>query len=45
MSGIRVASGRLFFFFAYDAGFEIALAGGRKGAPSPTHCGFGNIPS
>ncbi|GAB4230946.1 MAG: hypothetical protein OHK0028_05650 [Deltaproteobacteria bacterium] len=25
MSGIRVASGHLFFFFAYDAGFEIAL--------------------
>jgi hypothetical protein len=25
MSGIRVASGHLFFFYAYDAGFEIAL--------------------
>jgi hypothetical protein len=25
MSGIRVASGHLFFFHAYDAGFEIAL--------------------
>ena len=25
MSGIRVASGNLFFFYAYDAGFEIAL--------------------
>jgi hypothetical protein len=25
MSGIRVASGHLFFFYAYDVGFEIAL--------------------
>jgi hypothetical protein len=25
VSGIRVASGHLFFFYAYDAGFEIAL--------------------
>ena len=25
MSGIRVASGHLFFFYAYDAGFEISL--------------------
>lgn len=25
MSGIRVATGHLFFFYAYDAGFEIAL--------------------
>ncbi len=25
MSGVRVSSGHLFFFYAYDAGFEIAL--------------------
>lgn len=25
MSDIRVASGHLFFFYAYDTGFEIAL--------------------
>lgn len=25
MSGIRVASGHLFFFFAFDAGFEVSL--------------------
>jgi hypothetical protein len=25
VSGVRVASGHLFFFYAYDAGFEIAL--------------------
>ena len=29
MSGIRVASGHLFFFYAYDAGFEIALDAAR----------------
>lgn len=29
MSGIRVDSGHLFFFFAYDAGFEIALDAAR----------------
>ena len=30
MSGIRVASGNLFFFYAYDAGFEIALEEARS---------------
>lgn len=26
MSGVRVTSGHLFFFYAYDVGFEIALS-------------------
>lgn len=30
MSGIRVASGHMFFFYAYDAGFEIALEEARS---------------
>ena len=30
MSGVRVSSGNLFFFFAYDAGFEIALDSARS---------------
>jgi len=29
VSGIRVASGHMFFFYAYDAGFEIALEAAR----------------
>jgi hypothetical protein len=30
VSGIRVASGHMFFFHACDAGFEIALEEARK---------------
>ena len=29
MSGTRVASGHMFFFYSYDAGFEIALEAAR----------------
>ena len=48
MSGIRVASGHLFFFYAYDAGFEIALEKARplcEASDSPGIAGLRPAPA
>ena len=48
MSGIRVASGHLFFFYAYDAGFEIALEKARalcEASESPGIAGLRPAPA
>ena len=48
MSGIRVASGHLFFFYAYDAGFEIALEEARllcEASDSPGIAGLRPAPA
>ena len=48
MSGIRVASGHLFFFYAYDAGFEIALEEARalcEASDSPGIAGLRTAPA
>jgi len=47
VSGIRVASGHLFFFYAYDAGFEIALEKARalcEASDSPGIAGLRTAP-
>ena len=48
MSGIRVASGHLYFFYAYDAGFEIALEEARalcEASDSPGIAGLRPAPA
>jgi len=48
VSGIRVASGHLFFFYAYDAGFEIALEEARalcEASDSPGIAGLRPAPA
>ena len=48
MSGIRVASGHLFFFYAYDVGFEIALEEARprcEASDSPGIAGLRPAPA
>jgi len=48
MSGIRVASAHLFFFYAYDAGFEIALEEARalcEASDSPGIAGLRSAPA
>ena len=48
MSGIRVASGHLFFFYAYDTGFEIALEKARplcEASDSPGIAGLRTAPA
>jgi hypothetical protein len=39
VSGIRVASGHLLFFYAYDVGFEIALEEARRKVGAEKHEG------
>ena len=48
MSGIRVASGHLFFFYAYDVGFEIGLEEARalcEASDSPGIAGLRPAPA
>ena len=48
MSGIRVASGHMFLFYAYDAGFEISLEGARplcEASDSPGIAGLRPAPA
>jgi len=47
MSGVRVASGHLFFFFAYDVGFDISLPEASllsEGSESPGVAGLRPVP-